>query len=185
MDIISQFKQNSQKITEALKEDLKTIRTGRANPGLVENLVVETYGGSTKLKLMELATITTDGPTALVIAPFDPSTTGDIEKAILKSPLGISPSVQTGRIIIKIPPLSQEQREKYIKLVSEKIEDKKNQIRSLRDNSRKTIKTRFENKEITEDEKYRLEKEIDEATAKITQEIQIIKNKKEEEIRQI
>ncbi|MGB9883549.1 MAG: ribosome-recycling factor [Microgenomates group bacterium] len=185
MDIVSQFKLNSQKIIDSLKEDLKTIRTGRANPALVENLVVEAYGGSTKLRLMELATITTDGTSALSIVPFDPSTISDIERAILKSPLGLSPSVQGNQIIIKIPPLSTEQREKYIRIVSEKVEEKKNQIRSLRDSSRKSIKSKFETKEITEDEKFRLEKEIDEINSKINEEIQSIKTKKEEEIRQI
>lgn len=185
MDLISEFKQKSQKIIESLKEDLKSIRTGRANPSLVENLVVETYGGTTKLKLMELSTITTEGPTALSIIPFDPSTTSDIEKSILKSPLGLSPAVQGNRIIIKIPPLSAEQREKYIKLVGEKIEERKNQIRNLRDEIRKNIKNLFEKKEITEDEKYRLEKEIDNHNSVVMKEIDNIKEKKEAEIREV
>ncbi len=185
MDIISQFKLDSQKVIEALKEDLKTIRTGRANPALVENLVIETYGGSTKLRLMELATITTDGPTVLVIAPYDPSTVSDIEKAILKSPLGLSPSVQGTRILLRLPPLSSEQREKYIKLVGEKIEEKRNHIRNLRDEARKMIKNLFEKKELTEDEKYRLEKEIDETNSRLMEEIKVIKEKKEIEIREI
>ena len=108
---LQDFKQQLSLTATALTEDLKTIRTGRANPIIVEQLVVDAYGGSTKLKLMELATITTEGPAALVIVPFDPSTVPDIEKAILKSPLGLSPQVQGTRIIIRIPPLSEEQRE--------------------------------------------------------------------------
>ncbi|GAB4219610.1 MAG: ribosome recycling factor [Candidatus Microgenomates bacterium] len=185
MDIVNQFKLDSQKIIDSLKEDLKSIRTGRANPSLVENLIVETYGGSTKLRLMELSTITTEGPTALVIVPFDPSTISDIEKAILKSPLGLSPSIQGTKIILKIPPLSTEQREKYIKLVSEKIEEKRNHIRNLRDNARKFIKNLFENKEVTEDEKFRLEKEIDKINSQLMEEIQLTKDKKEAEIREV
>lgn len=184
-DLISLFKKKSQKIIDFLKEDLKSIRTGRASPSLIENLEVETYGGSTKLKLLELSTITTEGPNILIVSPFDPSTIKDIEKAILKSPLGLSPSTQGGRIILKIPPLSTEQRDKFKKIASEKIEEKKNQIRNLRDDIRKNIKEKFEKKELTEDEKFRLEKEVDNLNSLITKEIDLIKQKKEQEIMEI
>jgi len=185
MDPISIFKQNSQKVIEDLKEDLKSIRTGRATPSLVENIIVEAYGGQTKLRMLELATITTEGPSALSIIPYDPSIISDLEKAILKSPLGISPSNQGNKIVLKIPSLSEEQREKFIKLVGQKVEEKKNIIRNLRDNARKSIKTSFENKETTEDEKFHQEKEIDTTIHKITEEIEKIREKKETEIREV
>lgn len=182
---LTDFKTQLSLTTTALTEDLKTIRTGRANPIIVEQLVVDAYGGSTKLKLMEMATITTEGPAALVIAPFDPSTVPDIEKAILKSPLGLSPQVQGTRIIIRIPPLSEEQREKYVKLVNQKIEEKRNIVRNHRDDVRKKIKTQFDEKTLTEDEKYRLEKEIDTITQKANSQLLEIKEAKEREIREI
>ncbi len=185
MDPTSDFKNSCLKIVNFLKEDLKSIRTGRSSPSLIENLVVEAYGGSTKLRLMELATIVTDGPSALVVNPFDPGTIQDIEKAILKSPIGISPVVQGQRIILRIPPLSEEQREKYIKLVGEKVEEKKVQIRLQRDNFRKNLKNSFEKKEISEDEKFRIEKEIDEKSQSFMEEIQSVRDKKEAEIREI
>lgn len=185
MDATQEFKAKSQKAIDFLKEDLKSIRTGRATPSLVENIVVEAYGGSTKLRLMEMATIVTEGPAALSITPFDPSTIQDIERSILKSPLGMSPVTQGSRIIIKIPPLSEEQREKFIKLSSSKVEEKKVQIRANRDDARKIIKEKFEKKEITEDEKYRVEKEIDNASQKLMEEIEIIRDKKEQEIREV
>jgi len=185
MDFINNFKTQTQKIIDLLKEDLRSIRTGRANPSLVENLVVETYSGSAKLKLLELSTITTNGPTELLISPFDPNIISDIEKAILKSPLGINPITQGQKIILRIPPLSSEQRDKFVKLVSKKIEERKNQIRSIRDQLRKSIKNSFEKKEITEDEKFRLEKEIDNITSQLMIEINNIKEKKEIEIKQV
>ncbi len=185
MNPITEFKQSSQKIIELLKDDLKSIRTGRATPSLVENLIVETYGGQTKLRLLELATIITDGPTALSITPFDPSVLSDIEKAILKSPLGISPAVQGNKIAIHIPALSEEQREKFIKLAHQKVEERKGIIRNLRDNARKTIKNAFEKKEITEDDKFRQEKEIDLASQKFMEEVEAHKKRKEEEIREV
>lgn len=182
---IAQYKIAVDKLIVHLQEDLKSIRTGRASASLVENLIVETYGGQSKLRLLEVANITTDGPIQLVISPFDPSTTADIEKAILKSPIGLSPAVQGNRIIIKIPPLSKEQRDKYTKLAASKIEDKKMMVRNARDEARKKFKNQFEKKEISEDEKFRYEKEIDTLTQSYMQDIDKIKENKEKEIREV
>ncbi len=183
--IIADFKQSSQKTLDFLKEELKLIRTGKANPAILENLIVETYGGQSKLKLLELATIMTEGPSALSVTPFDPSTTQDIEKAILKSSLGLSASVQGNRLLVKIPPLSQEQREKFVKLINQKNEEKRNTVRNFRDEARKKVKLQFEKKEITEDDKFRLEKEIDIEADKLMEELQKIRENKEKEIMQI
>ena len=185
MDIVSTFNQQASKTISFLKEDLKSIRTGRASPSLVENLIVETYGGQTKLRLLELATIVTEGASAVSISPFDPSVIQDIERAILKSPLGLTPTTQGTRIIIKIPSLNTEQREKYIKVVADKIEEKKVTIRNHRDDSRKIIKNSFENKEMSEDEKYRLEKELDVQSTKFMEEINTIRESKEKEIMEV
>jgi len=182
---LTEFKTQLQTSISSLKEDLKSIRTGRANPAIVETLVVETYGGSTKLKMMELATITTEGPSAIVIMPFDPSTSSDIEKAILKSPLSLSPQVQGTKIIIRIPPLSEEQREKYVKLIGQKVEDKKGVIRNHGDEVRKKIKLAFDEKTLTVDDKYRLEKEVDTITQKANADLLEIREAKEQEIRQV
>jgi ribosome recycling factor len=185
MDIVSTFESQSAKTISALKEDLKSIRTGRASPSLVENLVVETYGGQSKLRLLELATIMTEGASSIAISPYDPSVIQDIEKAILKSPLGLTPSSQGGKIIIRIPSLNTEQREKYIKVVGEKVEEKKVTVRNHRDDARKTIKNAFEKKEMSEDEKYRLEKEIDLRSTKFMEEINGVRENKEKEIMEV
>ena len=185
MNLTSDFKSSSQKVIESLKEDLKSVRTGHASPSLVENLVVDAYSGTTKLRLLELATITTEGPSALSIIPFDSSTIQDIERSILKSPLGLSPLVQGARIIIKIPPLSSEQREKFVKIIGEKVEEKKVHIRNNRDSVRRILKGMFEKKEITEDDIFRLEKEVDTITQKFMEEIQLIRERKEKEIREV
>lgn len=182
---LTEFKTQLQSTVTALKEELKSIRTGRSNPVIIEHLPVEAYGGSAKMRLMEMSTITTEGSSALVIAPFDPSTIPDIEKAILKSPLGLSPQVQGTRIIIRIPPLSQEQREKYVKLVNQTVEDKKNVVRNHRDDIRKKIKTQFDEKTMTEDDKYRTEKEIDTITQKVNEQLLETKESKEKEIMEV
>ncbi|OGK16360.1 hypothetical protein A2774_02800 [Candidatus Roizmanbacteria bacterium RIFCSPHIGHO2_01_FULL_39_12c] len=183
--IINQFKQQSEKALSYLKEDLKTIRTGKANPALLENLQVEAYDGQSKLKLTELATIMTDGPSALSVTPFDSSILPDIEKAILKSAFGISPAIQGNRIIARIPPLSQEQREKFVKLISQKIEERKNTFRGFRDEARKKIKLSLDNKEITEDQKYKIEKEVEIISREIMDKLQTLKQTKEKEIMEI
>lgn len=183
--MISELKTLSQHTVSHLKEDLKTIRTGRANPSMLESMVIEAYGGQSKLKLMELATITTEGPSTIVIMPFDPSTVGDIEKSILKSPIGFTPRTQGTRILVAIPPLSEEQRQKITKVVNSKIEEKKVAVRNHRDDARKKIKQQFESKFISEDQKYRLEKEIDTLTQEFTSEIHLIKEQKDKEIMEV
>lgn len=183
--IISQFKSVVQTTVAHLKDELKTIRTGRANPGLIETLEIETYGGSMKMKLRDIASITTEGNDALVVVPFDPATSTDIEKGIQKSPLGLNPQPQGNRMIVRIPPLSQEQREKYLKLISQKVEEHKVSIRNERDGARKKIKALQDAKEITEDERFRLEKDIDNVTQTSTEEIQTIREHKERDIMEV
>ena len=182
---LSEFKKNISLTITALKEELKSIRTGRANPTMVEDLIIEAYGGSTKLRLKELATITTDGASALLIAPFDPSTIVDIEKGILKSPLDISPQTQGARITIRIPPMSQEQRDKYVKLVGQIIEEKRSIVRNHRDDIRKKVRDEFDEKNLTEDDRYRLEKEIDTLTQKANEDIASVKAAKDTEIQEV
>jgi ribosome recycling factor len=97
----------------------------------------------------------------------------------------LTPATQGTKIIIRIPSLNTEQREKYIKVVREKIEEKKVTIRNHRDDSRRIIKSSFEKKEMNEDEKYRLEKEIDTQSTKFMEEINVIKESKEKEIMEV
>jgi len=185
MDTIQLFINKSQVVVNKLKEEIKLIRSNRVNASLIENLFIETYGGTTKLKLLELATIVNEGPQNLIITPFDPSIIGDIEKEILKSPLGISPVIQGNKIVLKFPALTQEQREKLTKLVGQIVEEAKKEIRNLRDEARKRIKNHFEKKEITEDQKFRLEEEIDKNTRDFMEKINQIKENKEKEILEI
>lgn len=182
--IIPTFKSQSEVLISKLREELKGIRTGRAHTGMIEGLQVEAYGG-TKMRLIELASITTESNDALVITPFDPSTIPDIEKGILSSPIGLNPQTQGHRIIVRVPPLSEEQRIKYVKVVSQLVEETKNQVRYERDTIRKKIKNMEDSKEMTEDDRYRLEKEVDELTGKLNIELQSIKEHKEQEIMEV
>ncbi len=184
-DLIAQYKNSILSISNALKDELKGIRTGRANPGMVENLQVEAYNGTMKMKLLELAAITNEGNAALIVTPYDPATTHDIEKAIMASPLGINPQTEGTKITLRIPPLSEEQRLKYVKLVAQFVEESKNKIRFARDEARKKIKRQQDDKEISEDDRYRSEKDIDQITSTSNDELQRIKDKKEKEIMEV
>jgi len=183
-DIILSFNNQTEAHISKLREELKGIRTGRAHTGMIESLQLEAYGG-TQMKLIELSSITIESKDALVITPFDPSTVPDIEKGILSSPLGLNPQTEGNRIIVRVPPLSEEQRTKYVKLVSQLIEETKNKVRYERDTIRKKIKNLENIKELTEDDRYRLEKEIDEMTGKFNNELQTVKENKEREIMEV
>lgn len=180
---LQEFKTTARESIETAQEELKGIRTGRANPGMVENLHIEAYGA--KMKLREIATIATEGATTLVVVPFDPSTVTDIEKGIMASPLGFNPQTEGNKMYIRIPPLSEEQRVKYTKLAGQIVEDIKNMVRREREEIRKKVKRMFDDKEITEDDKFRIEKEIDTITTNTTNELQTLREKKEKEIMEV
>lgn len=176
------FKFQLEQIIEKARENLSTIRTGRASAALVENIQVTTYGGGATLRILELATITNSGPQELLVVPFDPSTLQDIEKKLRESSIGFLIGVETSRIRAKLPPLSQEQREKYVKLVAEFAETARESLRHTRDEERKKVKTSFEKKELTQDDKFTLEQEIDKIAKDYTQKIDDMKKRKEEEV---
>ncbi len=179
---IASFRQKCQSTIAHTKESMGTIRTGRASPVLVERIPVTTYGGQATLKVMELATITTDGPQDLLIMPFDPSVLQDIENALRNAQIGFIVAVQGSAIRVKNPPLSSEQREKYAKLVSQYAEEGREQMRRERDEIRKAIKEQFDAKEMSEDQKYRQEEEIDKLTKTFTDSIDQMRENKQREV---
>lgn len=182
MDNLNEYKNKLQPIVEKTRDDLATIRTGRASAVLIENAMVTTYGGQTTLKLIELATITNEGPQTLLVVPFDPTVTQDIEKALKEVGLGLSVSVSGTQIRAKTPPLTEEQRGKYTKLVSQFAEEGREAIRKQRDQIRKEVKEQYDNKELGEDAKYRLEDEIDKISKEYTEKIEEMKKRKEQEV---
>lgn len=173
------------KAFEVTKNDLGTIRTGRATPALIENIVISTYGGSQRLRVMELATITATDTKSLVISPFDPSTKEEIIKGILESNTGLNPVSDGSEIRITIPPLSQERRAEYLKLAKAKLEAGRIMIRQVRHEEMVRLKRSFEAKEITEDDHKRFIKVLQEITDEMIAEIDHIGEMKEKELMQI
>lgn len=182
MDTINSARQKMQKAFELLHEDLATIRTGRATPSLIENIVISVYGGGTRLKLMELATIATSDPQTLVITPFDNSIIGEIQKGILEANVGLNPVIDGQLIRIAIPRLSEERRQELIHLMHQKLENGRIMVRQIRHEAMIEIKKQ---KGISEDEVARLEKEVQKVTDEVILDIDTLGKKKEEELLQI
>jgi len=170
---------------DAVAFDIAGIRTGRATPSLVENIVCPAYGGTQRLKVMELATISAPDPSQLIINPWDKSIIGDIRKGILEAGIGMNPSIDGEIIRISMPPMTTEDREKYVKLLSGKLENGKVIIRQLRADEMHEIKKKFEAKEMTEDEKFGNEKKLQELTDEFVGKIEEMGEKKKVELLQI
>jgi ribosome recycling factor len=169
----------------SLATDIAGIRTGRATPALVENIVVPAYGGQQRLRVMEVASISAPDPSQIVISPWDKSIIGDIRKGILEANLGFNPSIDGEILRIVIPPLTTEDREKYVKLLSQKLEAGKVAIRQVRADEMHEVKKKFEAKEITEDDKRDQEKKLQELTDSFIGKIEEMGEKKKQELLQI
>ena len=176
------FNEHMQKVVDVIKVDLSTIRVGKATPALVENVVINAYGGTQKLKVVELAQIHAQDPQTLVITPYDSSIIGEINKGIMESNTGLTPVVDGQLIRISIPPLSEERRQQLVGLVSQKLEGGRVQIRQVRHEAMEEIKKQFGAKEIGEDDKERFEKEIQKLTDEKIAEIDSLGKQKEEEL---
>lgn len=149
-------------LTEAVeffKQDLTKIRTGRATPSLIEDVLVDAYGSKTRIK--ELGSITIPEPQLIVVSPWDRSLIPGISKAVNTSELNLNSSYDNEKVRIPIPPLSQERRAELAKLVTTKLEACKTTIRNLRNDTMKNIDKMFSDKQISEDEKFRNKEESD------------------------
>lgn len=184
-EILAQVKDKMHKAILMLQEDLGTIRTGRATPALIENVIIPAYENTQHLKVKEMATITTDGPRALVIAPFDLTVIKDIEKGINAANIGVNAVIDGNVIRINIPQLTEERRQQYIKLAHAKVEGGRVMVRQVRHEVMSNLKHKFEAKEISEDDKKRLEKEIQTITDEYIAEIDALREKKEKELMEI
>lgn len=180
--IVNSTKVKMQKALEVLKEDFGTVKTGKAVPQLVENVVINAYQGTAKLKIMELATIHVVDPATIAITPFDQSVIREIEKGLSDSQMGLGIAVDGALIRITIPPLTRERREEFVKMVHKKAENGKIMIRQIRQEGNESIKKMKEEGHISEDEVSRFEKEIQKATDDFIVQIDRIRGEKEKEL---
>jgi ribosome recycling factor len=184
-NLINETLQKMQKVVEVIKTDLSTVRTGRATPSLIENILIAAYGGTQKLKVVELGHVSAPDPQVLNVAPYDASIIGEIRKGIEVANVGLNPVIDGQLIRISIPPLSQERREQLVQLVKQKLEGGKIQLRQIRHDAISEVKKTEEAEHLSEDNVSHLEKEIQRITDEITLEIDALGKKKEEELMQI
>jgi ribosome recycling factor len=180
-NLIADTRDQMRKAVEILSSDIATIRTGKAAPSLVENITVSVYNGTTKLRVMEVATINAQDPQTLVLTPFDSSIIEEIRKGILESGAGLNPASDGQVLRISIPPLSEERRQELIHLMHQKLENGHVMVRQIRHEAMADLKKG----QLPEDENSRLEKEIQKATDDFIAQIDALGKKKEEELMQI
>ena len=171
------------KAVEVAKEDFASIRTGRANPGLYNKVLVEYYGAPTPLQ--QLASFAIPDARTILITPFDKAALRDIERALSDSEVGANPSNDGNVIRITIPDLTQERRKEYVKIVKTKGEDAKVSIRNIRRKAKETLDRLVKDGEAGEDEGTRAEKELDALTKAHVDGIDELLKRKEAELLEV
>jgi ribosome recycling factor len=179
-ELLGETEDRMKKTIEALEAKLRTIRTGRASPALVEQVMVDYYGTPTPLQ--QLAVISAPEPQLLTIRPYDPGSLGDIERAILKSELGLTPS-NDGKIIrLPIPRLTEERRQELAKIVRQRIEEGKVALRNIRREALDDMRDFEKEKLISEDEFYGGKDDLQELTDEYSKQMDEISDRKQQEI---
>ena len=186
MTVESSLAEATEKMHKAiahLKEDLATVRTGRAAPALLNRVTVEYYGAPTPLN--QLATISVPEPRLLMIAPFDKTSISTIEKAIQSSDLGVTPSNDGNVIRLAFPPLTEERRKELVKSVHHRAEEGRVAVRNVRRHSKEELEKLERESTISEDDLKRAEKELQKLTDQSVAEIDEIQRHKEQELMEV
>lgn len=183
--LISDTEAKMKRTLDVIQADFSTIRTGKANNALIEDIIISAYDGTAKLKVMELATIQIQDPKTIVITPFDKSVLGDIEKGITESQTGLSAAVNGDVIRVSIPPLTEERRTEFVRMVNQKAEQGRIMVRHVRQDAMTKIKRKKDENHISEDEVSRNEKEVQKLTDDFIKSIDEAKNSKEKELMKV
>jgi ribosome recycling factor len=182
-DLLDELSADMEKVLKQLRKDYDRVRTGRASLSLLDGIRVDYYGTLTPLN--QVATLSVPEPRLITIQPWDKGVLGEIEKAIQKSELGLTP-MNDGKIIrIAIPPLTEERRKELVKLVRRMAEERKVDLRNRRRETNETLKEMKKEKEITEDELFRYQEEVQKITDRFVQRVDELLREKEEEIMEI
>jgi ribosome recycling factor len=182
-DVLSEAEERMRRAVAVLRDDLLTIRTGRASPALLDRLRIEYYGTATPLN--QLATISAPEPRLLVVRPWDPSALGAIEKGILKSDLGLTPSSDGKVIRLPIPQLTEERRRELARLVNQRVEEGHVAVRNIRRDSLKDMQDLGKEKLIPEDDFYRGKDRLQDLTDEYIGEMDELGRLKQEEIMEV
>lgn len=176
----NELKQKLEKSIEFLKNDIANVRTGRANPSLVSDIVVDAYGS--KMTLKELGSITLLDSQTISVTPWDRSLIGAIAKAVREGELNLNPAEDSDRIRIPVPALTEERRIELTKVVGAKGEESKQSIRNIRQDVMKEIEKSFTDKLIGEDEKFTQKDEVEKVVKEYTEQVDKICDSKKQEL---
>lgn len=179
-EIILDTEDRMDKAIGVLKKSLGGIRTGRANPGLIDSVRVDVYGSPTPIQ--QIASVGAPEPTQIVIRPYDASIIKEIEKAIVASDMGFNPQSDGRLIRINIPPLSQEVRKKLVSRVKELAEESRISIRNIRRDSNKAAETAEKEKSLTEDQRDDVKDEVQKLTKKYEDQVTEMAKSREAEV---
>ena len=168
---------------EALKRDLNALRSGRATPSLIENIIVDYYGVATPLK--QISSISAPNASAILVQPWDKQALREIEKSLMKSDMGFNPSNDGNNITVPIPPLNRERRQELVRLLKRKIEDGKVSVRNVRRDGLESLRKMEKDKVISEDENRRAQDQLQKGTDSHTKIIDQVATAKEAEIMQV
>lgn len=180
-DLLDNLKKEYENIISRLRDEIMALRVGRATPALVENILIEAYGQ--KMPLKNVASISVSDPKTIVIQPWDKGLFEAIIKGLEGSQDSMHPVAHEDRLLVALPQLTEERREELLKLLSHKMEGARIALRQRRDDARSTIQEAEKQKKISEDEKFRLQKKIQDCIDEYTEIIVSIGAKKEREIR--
>jgi len=182
-DAVKDAEAKMNKAIEALRKNLAGVRTGRASPALVDHLLVEYYGAPTPLQ--QLAGISVPESRTIKITPYDKTAAGDIEKALLKSNLGITPKMEAGVVILNLPSLTEERRKELVKMIKKEAEESKVALRNVRREAMDLLKAAKEKKELSEDLHKSKEEELEKLITHKSLEIDKVIAGKEKEIMEV
>jgi ribosome recycling factor len=180
MPTVEDAKRRMDEALEALRREFASVRTGKASPALLDTVRVDAYGS--KMQINQVATVNTPEPTLLVVQPFDKSLIGDIEKAIMSSDLGLNPANDGNVIRVPIPPLNEERRKEYVKVLHKMAEEGRISIRHARRTVRDEIHQLVKAHDIGEDEGRRREDALEKLTHDFSEKIEELLKAKEEEV---
>jgi ribosome recycling factor len=179
MPTVEDAKTRMEAALEALRREFATVRTGKATPALLDTVRVEAYGS--KMPLNQLATISTPESSLLVVQPFDKTLLADVERAIMTADLGLNPANDGNIIRIPIPPLNEERRQEYVKLMHRMTEEGRVSIRHARRTVRDELHQLVRDHELSEDKSRRREDELEKLTKEYVEKVdELLKNKETE-----
>lgn len=176
-------KDDFSRVVDFFKKDIANLKVGRANPAILDGVLVEAYG--VKNQLNAVANISLGDARSIILSPWDKNVSKNIEKAVIEANLGLGVNNEGDKIRISIPQMTQENRLESVKKLNEKLEKSKISARQLRDEVKSSIEEAFVQKEIGEDDKFRFIKELDEEVGKLNDELKVVRDKKEAEIMEI